>query len=109
MGSAVDHAQSKMPLEGVEVPVAVQQAQPVGQAARSDENVDRPTHGQTQASQLSVVSGCLNGKIGAADGHLLQLSEQAPGFIEALDVLETLPDLCQYQVTNEALSATEAA
>ena len=90
-----------MQLESVEVPVAMKQMQPVCQAARGNENIHCPTHGEPQTSQPSVVSGRLDGKLGAANGQLLQPSEQAPGFIEALVVREALQHLCKYQVAND--------
>ena len=96
----MNNAQPEVPLERVEVAVAVQQPQSVGQAACGDEHVDGAAHRHAGGSQPAIVACRLDGERRAADDDLLELAEQPPGFVEAPVVAHALQHLGQDQVAD---------
>jgi len=98
-----------MRFERIEVAVAVQQPQAIGQASRCDDQVNSATDRDSMSTQLAeILRGC-NGKFFAAQGDLGQSRQHAARFVEATIVFESTQHFREDQVADHQTLDTDRA
>ena len=96
-----------MPLECIEITIAMEQVVTAYDAAGCKHNVNRSAHGQAKTSKLSVVHGRLDGHITATEHDKLKTSKKPARFIELLLKLAALENLSQVQITDAECLGTK--